>query len=285
MDKIRDIFLYFVAAMTMFSLLGAVYQAFNDQKASALTLGTLFLVGSLIVFIPYLEGIKMLGVEARLRQTVTEAMASLEGLRKLSAISARATYLQMAWGNRMGTPSTNEKQTILDEIDSQLTELKIKQNEIADIKRPFVQMIALDFYFLYTGTLRAYSQSRYSALVTRASVSTAAQRMRDEHSERITAWTARTNNPDPFPEVANIGLEAALVKFMPSDGEWLDSNELKIAKDFAKKVVGLNAACEKKGGYTAEAASYYDEHIKSTAQLAENLFQQPLSVLRQLPSP
>jgi hypothetical protein len=67
MDKTLDVFLYFVAAMTMFSMLGAVYRAFNDQKGSAITPGTLFLVGVLIVFIPQLEVIKMLGAEAKLR--------------------------------------------------------------------------------------------------------------------------------------------------------------------------------------------------------------------------
>ncbi|MEH2705186.1 hypothetical protein DXU06_10575 [Bradyrhizobium elkanii] len=53
----------------MFAMLGAVYQAFNNQKGSALTLGTFFLVGSLIVFLPQVEFIKTLGVEAKLRQT------------------------------------------------------------------------------------------------------------------------------------------------------------------------------------------------------------------------
>jgi glycerol-3-phosphate acyltransferase PlsY len=100
MDKIRDIFSYFVAALAMFAFLGAVYQAFQNEKGSAVTLGTLFLVGALIVFLPQVEFIKTLGVEAKLRQTVTEAVATLENLKRLSQISAKATYMQMAWGTR-----------------------------------------------------------------------------------------------------------------------------------------------------------------------------------------
>jgi hypothetical protein len=65
MDRVRDIFLYFVAALTMFSLLCAVYQAMNDRLGSAGTLAVIFLVGALIVFIPQLEVLKALGVEAR----------------------------------------------------------------------------------------------------------------------------------------------------------------------------------------------------------------------------
>lgn len=52
MDKVSDIFSYFVAAMSMFAMLGVVYQAFNNQKGSAVTLGTVFLVGTLVVFLP-----------------------------------------------------------------------------------------------------------------------------------------------------------------------------------------------------------------------------------------
>jgi hypothetical protein len=120
MDKVRDIFSYFVAALAMFAFLGAVYQAFQNEKGSAAALGTLFLVGALIVFLPQVEFIKTLGVEARLRQTVTEAVATLENLKRLSQINAKAIYMQMAWGNRWGMPPARDKQAILDEVDGQI---------------------------------------------------------------------------------------------------------------------------------------------------------------------
>jgi hypothetical protein len=71
-------------------------------------LGTLFMVGTLVVFLPQVELIKTLGVEARLRQTVSEALATLANLKRLAEISARASYLTIAWGNRLGTPSAKE---------------------------------------------------------------------------------------------------------------------------------------------------------------------------------
>jgi hypothetical protein len=104
MDKVRDIFSYFVAALAMFAFLGAVSQAFQNEKGSAVTLGTLFLIGALIVFLPQVEFIKTLGVEAKLRQTVNEATAILERLKRLSAISAKSTYMSMAWGARIDAP-------------------------------------------------------------------------------------------------------------------------------------------------------------------------------------
>ncbi len=133
----------------MFALLSALYQAFNNQKGSAVTLVTIFLVGALIVFLPQVEFIKTLGIEARLRKTVTEAVATLASLRRLAEISARASYLTMAWGNRTGTPPAREKQAVLDDIDAQLAELKVTPDEIAKIQLPFVKMVRLDFFFLF----------------------------------------------------------------------------------------------------------------------------------------
>jgi hypothetical protein len=56
MDRVRDIFLYFVAALAMFSLLCAVYQAMNDKLWSATLLGSIFLVSALVLYIPRLAG-------------------------------------------------------------------------------------------------------------------------------------------------------------------------------------------------------------------------------------
>src|SRR5262249_8568968 len=120
MDRVREIFLYLVAALAMFSLLCAVYQAMNDKLLSATTLGSIFLVAALILYIPNLEVLKAWGVEARLRQSLDRAEEIIDRLRRLSTLSARVTYLTMAWSNRWGEPSGREKMSLLDDIDKQL---------------------------------------------------------------------------------------------------------------------------------------------------------------------
>jgi hypothetical protein len=82
-----------------------------------------------MVFLPKLEMFKAFGVEAKLQKTVTEAVATLASLKRLAEISARASYLTIAWGNRFDGPSARERQAVLDEIDNQLAELKV--NEIS----------------------------------------------------------------------------------------------------------------------------------------------------------
>jgi hypothetical protein len=276
MDKVRDIFSYFVTAMTMFAFLGAVYQGFNNQKASALTLGTLFLIGGLFVFLPQVEFIKTLGVEARLRATVNEATVILEKIKRLSAIGAEATYMQMAWTNRMGTPSAKQKQAILDEVDQQINDLKVSPEERAKIVRPFVRMIGFDFYMLFTGTIRQYAALKNSALVARASNNHNPENTNAVmlHSDRITAWSKRTDNENPFERLETYKLPDELESFIPKPGEWFEESEIKIAERFKDEVLKLYQACEAKGGFTPEAADYYDRYAERQEMHARELFGQ-----------
>ena len=47
---------------------------------------------------------------------------------------------------------------------------------------------------------------------------------------------------------------------MPKSGEWLTDKELAVVQKFKAEIIRLNADCEKKGGYTAEAVTYYDRY-------------------------
>lgn len=88
-------------------------------------------------------------------------------MRRLSEINARASYMTMAWGNRMGAPSAKEKQAILDEVDAQLTDLNVTPEERKAITRPYTQMIAWDFYLLFTQIFNRYLNWKNADLVRR----------------------------------------------------------------------------------------------------------------------
>jgi hypothetical protein len=200
---------------------------------------------------------------------LNEAQSIIERLRKLSAISARASYLTIAWGNRLGTPPAKEKQAVLDEIDGQLaelnalTKLKVSPAELYEIHRPFVKMVRLDFFFLFEHVLSEYAKIINDGLVAdvnAAGYPNAVMR----HSELITAWTKRTrrNDPhfDPSGDLEKASLEDVLNEYMPRRGEWLSDKELEVMQKFKAEIVRLNTDCENKGGYTAEAATYYDRY-------------------------
>jgi len=260
MDKVRDIFLYFVAAMSMFSLLGAVYQAINNEKSSAVTLGTIFLVTALVVFIPQLEVLKVWGVETKLRQSLDRAEEIIGRLRRLSVISARATYMQMAWGNRMGTPSAKDKQAILDEIDSQLTSLKVTTEERKEITAPYVQLIGFDFYILFTHTLDRYANSKGDMLVRKHNTNATedSQNGLNKYNAAVGKWRGAALGHGPYERLKDYKLADEMQKVMPTD--WLDEKERAATEKFKTEIIGLFDACAAKGGFTPAAADYYDRY-------------------------
>jgi hypothetical protein len=80
------------------------------------------------------------------------------------------------------------------------------------------------------------------------------------YSELITAWTKRTQREDPSSDLEKGSLEDVLNDYMPKSGEWLNDKELAVMQRFKMEIVRLNADCEKKGGYTPEAVTYYDRY-------------------------
>lgn len=249
--------------IAVFSFIFAVYEGANQRVPFATFLGAMAIACTFLVFMPKLEVFKVWGIEARLTKTLDRAEEILGKLSRLSQISARATYLQMAWGNRMGTPTAQVKQSVLDQIDAQLSDLKVPEAEQRSIKKPFERMVKLDFYFLFTGVLRQYSALQNTYLVSAVHAdpnSTAAQAAMLRHGEFITAWSKKQNDLDPSIKLDRFSLEEVLNDYIPRKGEWLSDVELETFQRFKTEIVNLNAECEAKGGYTKVAAEYYDKY-------------------------
>jgi hypothetical protein len=217
MDRVRDIFLYFVAAMAMFALLCAVYQAMNGKNGSAIALGAIFLVGALIVFIPQLEVLKAWGVEARLRQSLDRAEEIIGRLRRLSEISAKATYLTMAWDNRLGSPSAKDKQQILDEVDRQLASLNVTAEERAEIVRPYIQIIELDYFYIFTRVADRYIEWKRGELGRRLRAENTGENHQalQKFSDAQSKWRSSTFQDNELERLHDHGLESELQRVIP----------------------------------------------------------------------
>jgi len=259
MDKVRDILLFFVAAMAVFALLGAVYQAFNNEKGSAITLGSLFLVGTLVVFLPQLEFIKTFGVEAKLRQSLDRAEEIISRLRRLSAISARVTYLTMAWSNRWGQPTARERMTVLDDLNKQLEEINVPIEERRTVARPLVRMVGVDLHNVYTRVLDRYMQFRNRPLEQKPQKTQEEQRYLTESAQKETEWRSRSLGKGPFKNLEGYDFAEELEKASPLT--WLQREHYEAAEKFKLELITLFEECEKKGGYTRQYADFYDRYV------------------------
>jgi hypothetical protein len=283
MEKLREIYVFVCFALGVAALILCVFQAWNGKTGSASALGVAFVICGVFLFLSQIKAFKLGEVQVELREKLDQADEIIARLRKLASISARASYLTIAWGNRMDGPTARDRQAVLDEIDGQLAELKVSHEELAVIQRPFVEMIRLDFAFLFQGVLRQYAtilNSDLTARVHAASDPSAASALVMRHSDLITAWTKRTEGQsvDPNAYLNKESLEDFLNDYIPKSGEWLSDKELAVMQKFKAEIVRLNADCEKKGGYTQEAVTYYDRYsgdrnIERAKQLRNEVLQ------------
>jgi hypothetical protein len=235
------------------------------------------------LFLSQIRMFKVWEVQVELRETVDRAEELIKRLRRISSNSARSAYMQMAWGNRMASPSAKEKKAFLEEIDQQLVDLKLTPEERADISRPVVRIIGFDLYMIFSRTLQSYAGLRSSALVERArSEKPEAVEARDQHSAGITTWSKREAGQNPFLRLDTYDLKEELDRETPRSGEWMDERELNITRTFAHSVLALYKGCEAKGGYTREAADFLDAYgsAEGRERKAKELFGAVLADLK-----
>lgn len=278
LDRLRDVVLFISGAMAIVSLILALYEGFNQRIGTATFLAGLFVASTFMVFLPKLEVFKAWGVEARLSKTLDRADEILGKLRRLSLISAKASYMSSAWTNRLGSPSAKDKQAILDEIDQQLADLSVSKAERDAITEPFVQIIGFDFYQAFAKVIQGYGAAKNDALIARVNSS---QKPEDQqavydHSRHIIGWTKRTRNPELFSKLKTYSLKDELEREMPNEDEWMSESERKIAERFKTQVLGLFEGCKRKGGYTAEAAAFMDQFPNDREQVVQELFSDEL---------
>lgn len=260
MERIKDLLSFFIAAMAMVSLLCAVYQAMNERISSAITLAGMFFIATALFYLPKMEMLSAYGIEVRLRNTLNRAEEIIERLKKLAEVNAKATYMNVAWGNRMGSPSTAEKQKLLDETDAQLRALKVDEAERQQIAKPLIELTGVDMYSAYSRIMDRLvfwlNQSLNRKLKGNGSAEAIAERQR--FADAAAEWRKANAGQTPYRDRENYDLDAYLRRDIPI--ALLSEAQKSKAETFREQVLSLYDACKKKGGYTREATEFLDEY-------------------------
>ena len=103
----------------------------------------------MLAYFPQLDSLNAIGVNVKLRRSLDRAEKILAQLRQLAVINAKTTYMETAWGSRLGSPPAKDKQAMLDIVDGQLSALKVSDAERKEIARPFVEFIGIDLHNIY----------------------------------------------------------------------------------------------------------------------------------------
>ncbi|XSC46994.1 hypothetical protein ACF1BQ_016105 [Bradyrhizobium sp. RDT10] len=281
-EKVQNIVTYTAGAVAVFSLIGALYQAMNKGNGSVGGTLLVFFAAGIVVFLPLIQQFSLPGgFETRMNNRVNEVKAVEETVRKIAAVNAKVTYMTLAWSNRMGAPSAKQKQALLDDVDKQIREFKVTEDERLRIVQPVVNMLKYDFFLGYRQIVYDYAGIRYGILVENARNEAPESRaMRDAHSDGMSKYNKRVDLDEVWRRLDSFNFGEELNVLTPT--EWLNEEEKAIAADFRSKLVRIVAECEKKGGYTAEAAQLQDATAEDSKGFTTSLFRLPIEKLKDL---
>jgi hypothetical protein len=254
-------YLFATAAIVSFSL--AVYLALHDKKGASALLGAMALVAALLAYLPQLESLSAFAVNVKLRNSLDRAEEILTRLRSLSVVNAKLAYTTLAWGNRWGAPKATEKQRLLDAMDEQLAAMNVSADERSEIKQSYVRFIAFDFYQLYIRGIDYALNRRMEALQAKvqAEPNDANKTAAQTFSTKMSEWR-RTPLPTSVEAMPLDGFRKHLHDKTPADTFSLQ--ETAALQKLAAQIADLFEASRRKGGYTAEAAEFYDKYNDST---------------------
>jgi hypothetical protein len=258
MDRMKDLLFFFLAAMAMVAVVCAIYEAMNQRNASALTLATIFLLSTLLFYLPRLETLSALGISVKLQNTLNQAEEIIDRLKKLAEVNAKVTYMTIAWGNRMGTPKAVDKQRVLDEMDAQLLALKVNEDERRKISKPLVALIGIDLYAFYSQVMErlVFWKDTIENRALNANHTPEAAAEYQKLGASIAAWRRLNAGKAPGNDLDNFDLREYLIRDTPV--AILDEKQKASAETFRNQILSLYQGCLTKGGYTAEAATFID---------------------------
>jgi len=249
-------YLFAAAAIVAFTL--AIYLALHDRIKGGTLLGTIAFVAALLAYLPQLDSLSAFMVNVKLKSSLDRADEILGKLRDLSVVNAKLAYTTIAWGNRFGNPKASEKQRILDAVDEQLVALNVPADERSGIQQAYIRFIAFDFYRMYVlGIDYALSRRNEGMLQRLQTEPSDANKAAANHlNTKMNEWRGTMNtNVEEIPLNAYrkfLHDKAPIDTFMPDETAALNR--------FADKIADLFEASKQKGGYTDEAAKFYDRY-------------------------
>jgi hypothetical protein len=165
----------------------------------------------------------------------------------------------LAWGNRLGSPSAQEKKALLDQVDAQLQALNVSKAERKEIARPLVRLIGLDLYYIFHHSMDRYVHVRNRDYSEQLRQRPDDQAVKDENQKYIFAvndWRGQVDHPEQ--DIDGYNLKSALRRASPTT--WVSTQDAEAAKKLADEIQGLFDDCVKEGGYTVAAAQFLDRY-------------------------
>ena len=123
------------------------YLAWDSRPADAGLMAALFILLIIVFNFPGIESFKAFGLEVkRVQETLKEAQATVEQLKKLALSSATNQFYQLSSAGRWGGGDLEPKEKLARDLNKFLAELEIEVKDIEAAREPYIGMIRTDFF-------------------------------------------------------------------------------------------------------------------------------------------
>jgi hypothetical protein len=205
-----------------------------------------------------LESFKAFGVEAKLRETIAEAQASLEQLKQLTLASARQTYYQLASVGRWTDGNIQMKDDLAQELGTLLVKFSVDEQEIRRARSPYVEMIRIDLMNTYRGVVTSIIHRHLAECGKTLSGFRQPINMSTDDGKRYEEVAERQSQlgqlAGPFMGTNDYSKDRFL-NIVETDRfeQLLHKDEAARLKQIGRVLLKLDADCERVGHYTPEA--------------------------------
>ncbi|MGE3871373.1 MAG: hypothetical protein AB7F74_00305 [Parvibaculaceae bacterium] len=265
-----------VAVLSIGSFLLALYLAYQEKVAAAGVCIAAAILPVLFNQLPFVEYLKVLGLEAKLRERVNEADAIIAKLKRIASVSAEQLFTQAALVGRWGGEALSSKQERAAQLTSLLQGLEIAPDEITATKTIFLRAIAHDLAHIFFSVIRNLMGAKKRAL-ERERDSLFGKNpvdMRDPKGARWNELLAEERRidtqviwpKDVFGSADVDDLKAFCVTFIDRADVLMDDERSTLVA-IANELDSLFRACREAGNYTPEAIRYLETYGASASYL------------------
>lgn len=244
LGRLKDSPPYFFALGAVVSFGLVILFVVQSRGAGATTaMLVLFILCVVFAYFPQLDSISAGLLNVKLGRNLDRAEEILGRLKNLASIDAKVTYTIMGWSNRWNGMPLKEKQSISDQIDTQLKSYGISDVEISSIKGQYVGLIRYDLGAIFEMALNGHVVNNLG-------------------SGNLKTWIAEWNANGRLSLEKVLGAsQSEFARSLKGEipREDLKPDDVIKFEKFADHIGTIYAGCMERHGYTTEAINFFNE--------------------------
>jgi hypothetical protein len=261
-----------VAILSVGAFLQGLYLALQDKTAAASICLVAAILPVIFLQLPFVEYLKVLGLEAKLRERVNEADAIVGKLKRIASVSAQQLFTEAALAGRWGGESLSSKQDRAAQLTALLEDLDVSSSDITVAKKIYLRAIARDLAYIFFGVVRSLLNAKKHALALERDALFGKKPidMRDPKGARWTQLLAEEQQigrqaqwPENVFGSENVeDMRAFCLNFVKGVDILTDDEKAKLLA-IVDEVTALFDACREAGNYTPDTIQYLEKYQPS----------------------